>query len=170
MATMATHEHLSHPAGPGRPDLASALRSRGLRMTPQREQVLAAVREMRHATPEQIADAVPGVDLTTVYRTLDLLEQLGLVRHAHLQHGAPSYRPGEDDHIHVVCHSCGRVRDEPATLAEPLAAALLAQDGFVVDRAHLTVFGRCGECAAAGATAAVQARLADAEQIAHPEH
>src|SRR5690348_5681490 len=102
-------------------DLGEALHARGLRRTPQRERVLAAVRDLRHATPEQIADAVPGVDLTTIYRTLDLLEQLDLVRHAHLHHGAPSYRPAEDDHIHVVCHACGRVIDEPASLVESLA-------------------------------------------------
>lgn len=127
-------------------DLATALRARGLRMTPQREQVLAAVQALGHATPEQIAERLPDVDLTTVYRALDLLEELDLVRHAHLQHGAPSYRPADDDHIHVVCHVCGRVTDRPPEVVDPLAAELLAHDGFVLDRAHLTLFGRCGEC------------------------
>jgi Fur family transcriptional regulator, ferric uptake regulator len=131
----------------GTGDLASALRARGLRVTPQREQVLAAVRRMAHATPEQIADAVPDVDLATVYRTLELLEELGLVRHAHLHHGAASYRPAEDDHIHVVCHLCGRTTDESSALVDDLATALLRKDGFVVDRAHFTVFGRCRSCA-----------------------
>src|SRR5436309_2716679 len=84
-------------------DLAARLRQRGMRRTAQREQVLAAVRDLGHATPEQLAEAVPGVDLTTVYRTLELLEDLGLVKHTHLGHGAPAYRPAGDDHIHVVC-------------------------------------------------------------------
>jgi Fur family ferric uptake transcriptional regulator len=132
---------------PGSAGLAEALHARGLRLTSQREQVLHAVRTMRHATPEQIAEAVPSVDLATVYRTLELLEELGLVRHAHLHHGAPSYRPAEDDHIHVVCHGCGRTEDAPATLVDDLADTLLRRDGFVVDRAHLTVFGRCRTCA-----------------------
>ena len=144
-------------------DLGTALHARGLRMTPQRELVLAAVRELGHATPEQIADAVPVVDLTTIYRTLDLLEQLDLVRHAHLQHGAPSYRPADDDHIHVVCHACGRITDQPPELVESLATELLARDGFVVDRAHLTVFGRCRGCAQAEPHAR-------AEQIHPHEH
>jgi Fur family ferric uptake transcriptional regulator len=126
--------------------LAEALHARGLRLTPQREQVLATVRQMRHATPEQIADALPSVDVATVYRTLELLEELGLVRHAHLHHGAPSYRPADDDHIHVVCHVCGRTEDAPATLVDDLADALHRRDGFTVDRAHLTVFGRCRGC------------------------
>ena len=129
-------------------DLATRLRERGMRMTPQREQVLAAVRSLEHATPEQISDRLDDVDVTTVYRTLELLEELGLVRHAHLGHGAPSYRPAEDEHIHVVCHSCGAVSDAEASLVEPLARRLSADRGFVVDRAHFTVFGRCRNCAA----------------------
>jgi Fur family ferric uptake transcriptional regulator len=88
------------------------------------------------------------VDVTTVYRTLELLEEIGLVRHAHLGHGAPSYRPAEDQHIHVVCHSCGAVADADPSLVDPLARRLLADDGFVLDRSHFTVFGRCRVCAA----------------------
>lgn len=128
-------------------ELATRLRARGLRMTPQRDDVLQAVRELRHATPEQVRDAVPGVDVTTVYRTLELLEDLGLVRHTHLGHGAPSYRPADDDHLHVVCHSCGAVVDAPQDLADALARRLVDEQGFVLDRAHFTVFGSCRECA-----------------------
>lgn len=129
-------------------DLADRLRGLGLRVTQQRAQVLDAVRTLGHATPEQICESVPGVDVTTVYRTLELLEQIGLVRHAHLGHGAPSYRPAEDQHIHVVCHACGAVVDADPELVEPLAAHLLKADGFELDRAHFTVFGRCRACAA----------------------
>lgn len=129
------------------PDLAAELRARGLRVTAQREQVLAAVRDLGHATPEQIGEAVPGVDAATVYRTLELLEELGLVRHTHLGHGAPSYRPADDDHIHVVCHSCGSVVDAPPDLVNDLEQRLLSERGFHLDRAHFTVFGRCGACA-----------------------
>jgi Fur family ferric uptake transcriptional regulator len=116
-------------------------------VTPQREQVLAAVRALGRATPEQIGERVTDVDVTTVYRTLELLEEIGLVRHAHLGHGAPSYRPAEDEHIHVVCHACGEVSDAEPELVDSLAARLLADDGFVLDRAHFTVFGRCRNCA-----------------------
>jgi Fur family ferric uptake transcriptional regulator len=128
-------------------DLAASLRARGLRVTPQREQVLAAVRSLGHATPEQIGEHVPGVDVTTVYRTLELLEEIGLVRHAHLGHGAPSYRPADDEHIHVVCHSCGTVHDADPVVVDGLAAQLFAERGFVLDRGHFTVFGRCRACA-----------------------
>ncbi|MGH8862125.1 MAG: Fur family transcriptional regulator [Jatrophihabitantaceae bacterium] len=129
------------------PDLVDRLHERGLRVTPQRERVLHAVRRLGHATPEQIFDAVPDVDLTTVYRTLELLEDIGMVRHTHLDHGAPAYRPAEDDHVHVVCHECGTVVDVPSELADELERRLRAERGFTLDRAHLTVFGRCAACA-----------------------
>jgi Fur family ferric uptake transcriptional regulator len=130
----------------GDTDLAARLRSRGLRMTPQRDHVLAAVRDLGHATPEQIGEAVPGVDITTVYRTLELLEQLGLVRHTHLGHGAPTFRPADDEHIHVVCHNCGRVVDAAQSLVDELARRLRDDQGFQLDRSHFTVFGRCHDC------------------------
>ncbi len=134
---------------PENTDLAVRLRSRGMRMTPQRDHVLAAVLELGHATPEQIGEAVPGIDITTVYRTLELLESIGLVRHTHLGHGAPTFRPADDDHVHVVCHACGRVVDAPHSLADDLAKRLRDEQGFLLDRSHFTVFGRCNECAAA---------------------
>ena len=128
--------------------LARRLRERGLRMTPQRERVMAAVIRLVHATPDQVAEAVPEVDLTTVYRTLEVLEQIGMLAHTHLGHGAPSYRLAGDDHVHVVCHHCSSVVDVPAGLADALAAQLLAEHGFVLDRSHFTVFGACADCAA----------------------
>lgn len=127
--------------------LATRLRARGLRVTAQREQIFAVVTQLRHATPEQISDAVSGdVDVTTVYRTLELLEELGLVKHAHLGHGAPSYRPADDDHVHVVCHSCQSVIDAPGDLVDALERRLRDERDFQLDRAHFTVFGRCGAC------------------------
>lgn len=129
--------------------LADALRGRGLRVTPQREQVLDVVHRLAHATPEQISDALPDVDLTTVYRTLELLEEIGLVKHAHLGHGAPAYRPAGDEHIHVVCHSCGSVTDADADLVQALADRLRRERGFEVDRSHFTVSGRCADCVTA---------------------
>jgi Fur family ferric uptake transcriptional regulator len=144
------HQH-PHPPAEGGVELADRLRARGMRVTPQREQVLAAVRELGHATPEQISESVEGVDVTTVYRNLELLEELGFVRHTHLGHGAPSYRPAEDDHIHVVCHACGKVVDAEPGLIDALADRLQIQSGFVLDRSHFTVFGRCEDCARAEA-------------------
>ncbi len=115
-------------------------------MTPQRQRVMDAVTQLVHATPDQVAEAVPEVDLTTVYRTLETLEQIGLLAHTHLGHGAPSYRLADDDHIHVVCHHCSSVIDAPADLVDELAARLTAERGFTLDRSHFTVFGTCASC------------------------
>jgi Fur family ferric uptake transcriptional regulator len=141
-----------HHAPVAGPDLAAQLHARGLRVTPQRERVLEAVRRLGHATPEEISDAVAEVDLATVYRTLELLEDLGMVRHTHLDHGAPAYRPSEDDHVHVVCHECGSVIDAPAALADEIEHRLRDERGFVLDRAHFTIFGRCQQCSEQMAT------------------
>jgi Fur family ferric uptake transcriptional regulator len=140
-----THTHEVDAAA-----LAARLRARGMRMTPQRERVLQAVQHLVHATPEQVAASVPEVDLATVYRTLETLEGIGVVAHTHLGHGAPSYRLAEDEHIHVVCHQCQAVIDAPAELADELAATLLTQRGFVLDRSHFTVFGTCSDCVGEG--------------------
>ena len=126
--------------------LATRLRERGLRWTQQRAEVLTAVRTLGHGTPEQIAAAAPNADLTTVYRTLELLEDLGVVAHAHLDHGAPAYRPADDRHIHVVCHSCSDVIPAPDGLADELIQRLALERDFAVDVAHFTVFGICSNC------------------------
>jgi Fur family ferric uptake transcriptional regulator len=142
-----THQHTdSHR--PGTASLAEWLRARGMRMTPQRQLVLDAVRRLEHATPDQVSEAVPEVDLTTVYRTLETLEQIGLLAHTHLGHGAPSYRLAEDDHIHVVCHHCNTVVDVPSGLIDDLDRQLRDDRGFRLDRSHLTIFGTCAHCLA----------------------
>ncbi|MEJ3652265.1 Fur family transcriptional regulator [Actinomycetes bacterium KLBMP 9759] len=134
--------------------LRSTLHERGLRMTPQRQLVLDAVRELGHATPEQICTQVqrsaPAVNITTVYRTLDLLERIGLVRHTHLGHGAPTYSEQEHQHVHLVCHSCGEVTETPTELMDALAARLRTESGFELDVTHVALSGRCDRCRTAG--------------------
>jgi Fur family transcriptional regulator, ferric uptake regulator len=131
------------------------LRARGYRVTPQRQLVLAAVSRLEHATPEEIYAEVrqhaSGVNVSTVYRTLELLEKLGLVTHTHLGHGAPSYHLAEQaQHVHLVCRQCEQVTEvEPAAVVA-LVSALKQQLGFQTDVGHLTVFGRCAACQADG--------------------
>lgn len=136
---------------PTRRDLATELRARGFRMTPQRRMVLEAVEKLEHATPEEILAEVrienPDVNASTIYRTLDLLEQLGLVSHAHLGHGAPSYHSGlAPAHAHLRCGACGEVTELPPEQVEPLVQALRASHGFETNIRHLTVNGRCRRC------------------------
>ena len=139
--------------------MAQVLRSRGLRMTPQRQLVLEAVRRLEHATPEQVHELVrqqaKSVNLTTVYRSEVVLEvvlarlgELGLVTHTHLGHGAPTYHlAGDHQHIHLVCRGCGMVEDVEPALMEPVAAQLRDRRGFQVDIAHVSLFGWCTSCA-----------------------
>ncbi|MEV4635989.1 Fur family transcriptional regulator [Actinoplanes sp. NPDC049548] len=127
------------------------LRERGLRLTPQRQLILEAVHELGHATPERIHQTVreraAGVNITTVYRTLELLEDLSLVSHTHLSHGSPTYHPaGEDQHVHLVCRTCGSVDEVDPSIMEPVTARLLDERDFRVDVGHVSLFGVCGDC------------------------
>ena len=138
----------------GSESLAEVLRARGLRLTAQRQLVLDAVYRLGHATPDQVHAAirqtVAGVNITTVYRTLELLEELGLVTHAHLSHGAPTYHAaGEDTHVHLVCRICGGVDEVAPAVLDGLVRSLAGGWGFVVDIGHVALFGLCGTCAAA---------------------
>ena len=133
-----------------------ALRARGYRVTPQRQLVLAAVTKLEHATPEEIwADVqqtASGVNISTIYRALELLEQLGLVTHTHLGHGAPRYHlAAEAEHVHLVCAECGRITQVSPGAVAPLVSALADDYGFQTDVGHLTVFGRCESCRAGAA-------------------
>jgi Fur family ferric uptake transcriptional regulator len=133
------------------PSLADTLRARGLRLTAQRQLVLEAVYRLGHATPDQVHEEVArtaaGVNITTVYRTLELLEELGLVTHTHLSHGAPTYHGvSEDQHVHLVCRTCGGVDDVSATVLDALATTLEREKSFLVDKGHVALFGVCGAC------------------------
>lgn len=131
--------------------LDQALRERGLRATPQRRLVLKAVSELGHATPEQVCEFVQGeaasLNLSTVYRALELLEGLGVVSHTHLQHGSPTYQVADHvDHLHLVCRRCGSVTEADLDLARPLADTVASAHGFRTDLAHLSLHGICGAC------------------------
>jgi Fur family ferric uptake transcriptional regulator len=132
--------------------LASVLRSRGLRLTAQRQLVLEAVYDLAHATPDQVhakvSETAAGVNITTVYRTLELLEELGLVTHAHLTHGAPTYHGvAGDQHVHLVCRKCQAVQELPGGMLDDLAAMLEDKRGSLIDVGHIALFGVCAACA-----------------------
>jgi Fur family transcriptional regulator, ferric uptake regulator len=131
--------------------LHDRLRARGLRLTPQRQLVLEAVVGLGHATPDDILEQVrrtaAGVNISTIYRTLELLEGIGLVTHTHLSHGAPTYHSSAvPKHVHLVCRSCKRVSDVDPDVVAPMVQRLQREEGFETDVAHLTVFGLCRNC------------------------
>jgi Fur family ferric uptake transcriptional regulator len=127
------------------------LRSRGYRVTPQRQLVLEAIKAVDHATPEEICarvrETARGVNISTVYRTLELLEELGMVTHTHLGHGAPTYHlAAEANHVHLVCGNCGEISEARPELVQAFVDSLDRELGFATDVHHLTVFGRCQKC------------------------
>jgi Fur family ferric uptake transcriptional regulator len=139
-------------------DWKSDLRQRGYRLTPQRELVLEAVDHLEHATPDgilcEVRKTASGINISTVYRTLELLEELGLVSHAHLGHGAPTYHLADrHHHMHLVCRDCDVVTEADIELAAPLRDSLQAAFGFETDMKHFAIFGRCRDCALKAARA-----------------
>ena len=132
-------------------DFAERLRSSGKRLTPQRELILRAVDRLGHATPDEVLAEVrkqsSAVNISTVYRTLEVLEELGLVRHAHLSDRAPTYHSTRGpEHFHLVCRNCDRVRSVDPDVADALLEALRREHDFEVDLGHLAIFGRCTDC------------------------
>ena len=127
------------------------LRDKGLRLTPQRELVLAAVRALEHATPEEVAEKVklthPGINLSTVYRNLETLENVGLVQHSHLGHGSATYHAAEGlNHLHLVCEDCGSIGDAPLEIAAAFVQTLSDEYGFRTDVTHFAISGLCVNC------------------------
>lgn len=86
------------------------MRGRGYKATPQRVAVLEALASEQHQSLEEIKDRCPDVGLVTVYRTLDLLGELGLVRRLDLGDG-PRYELAENHHHHLICESCGDISE-----------------------------------------------------------
>lgn len=141
------------PVGPPPQGWQQLLRERGYRLTPQRQLVLEAVDRLEHPTPEAILEHVRGtaaaVNLSTVYRTLDLLEELGLVTHAHLSHRSPSYHTtAAAPHVHLVCTSCGRVQETEADVISDVVRRVGEGLGFTVDVGHASLSGVCADCSA----------------------
>jgi Fur family ferric uptake transcriptional regulator len=135
--------------------LAAQLRARGMRLTSQRQRVLAAVAGLEHGTPEEIhawlkaeagADGA-APDTSTVYRNLEVLERLGLVWHTHLGKGAPIYHAAQHPHLHVVCQSCGEISSVDPGLLQGAAERLAADLGFTLDVGHVALSGTCRACA-----------------------
>jgi Fur family transcriptional regulator, ferric uptake regulator len=132
-------------------DWKAILREKGYRLTPQRELILAAVDALGHATPDEVLVEVhkqsSAINASTVYRTLEVLEELGLVRHAHITDRAPTYHTIRDhEHFHLVCRKCQRVISVDPDVLAPLLDRLRSEFAFDADIGHLTVFGTCADC------------------------
>jgi Fur family ferric uptake transcriptional regulator len=134
--------------------LIEQLRKQGYRLTPQREMIVEAVAHAgRHITAEEVYEQVcthtNAVNVATVYRTLDLLVELGLISHADLGDGRVTYAsPDHGPHCHLVCRRCGCVIEADYELVAPLDERLRERCHFVADLDHLAIPGLCTECEA----------------------
>ena len=92
-------------------------------------------------------DGGTPLPLSTIYRNLEALEELGVVTHTHLDHRSPTYHLAEHaDHLHLVCLGCGRVTESPIGEADAFVGNLLAREGFVADVKHMAIHGWCAAC------------------------
>ena len=131
--------------------LVAELRARGGRVTSARRALLQAMVDADgHVTAEDLAERVeaahPDVHLSTIYRSLDVLEGMGIVDHVHLGHGRAVYHLADDPHQHLVCEGCGAVVEVPDATFSELKASLHDRYGFTIRPSHFAVIGRCSAC------------------------
>ncbi|MFC1989280.1 Fur family transcriptional regulator [Chloroflexota bacterium] len=135
-----------------RRDIASELSKRGYRLTPQRMMILSAIENSDdHISAEeiyaQIVAKYPHVNISTVYRTLELLKRLGLATETDLGEGRVRYHPADKGHHHhLVCQECGAIIDLDESLLTTLKDSLLREYKFSADLRHLAILGRCINC------------------------
>ena len=135
-------------------ELGTILRSRGYRLTLQRAIILDAVESIRgHISVDDVFQRVhprfPQVNVSTIYRTMELLEETGLVGHTHFHDGATRWhRAGEIPHQHLVCRRCGAESELDLVLTEPLVAEISERYGFAADLSHFAITGLCSDCLA----------------------
>lgn len=98
----------------------------------------------------EIEHRYPGIHLATVYRTLEVLSELGVVTHVHMSHGATAYHLADtgssEEHLHAQCRLCGRVYDLPANMLDDIRARLASENGFELDPNHVALSGACRAC------------------------
>lgn len=133
-------------------DLVQALRARGQRLTTQRLVLFRALRELgRHVTVEQLMEEVrerlPALSAPTVYSTLDLFEELGLLRRVPVPGGPLLYDPRGTAHHHLACRRCGAVEDLDVDLDTGPAREAALRRGWRVADATAVLSGLCPACA-----------------------
>jgi Fur family ferric uptake transcriptional regulator len=133
-------------------DMSSRLSELGYRLTPQRLMVVRAVEEAdSHISAEeiylQIRARYPHMNISTVYRTLELLSELGLVTETDMGDGRVRYHSiGKGHHHHLVCQKCGEIIDVEESMLSQLRDEIGQRYGFKVDMKHLAFFGLCAKC------------------------
>lgn len=132
--------------------IVSELKSHGYKLTPQRRAVIRIVTSSSdHLSPneihEKIREIYPGTGLVTIYRTLEILTDLGLVCELRSAGNSRSYTMGEEQHHHhLICSGCGTVVNFTGRYLEELEENLAKESGFRIDRHLLEFVGLCRDC------------------------
>ena len=138
---------MNNPGG-----ISSKLSELGYRLTPQRMMILSAIENSDdHISAEeiyaQVVSKYPNVNISTVYRTLELMKRLSLVTETDLGEGRVRYHPADKGHHHhLVCKECGAIIDLDESAMAPVKDTLLREYKFIADLEHLAIFGRCINC------------------------
>ena len=132
-------------------EVLALVRERGGRVTSARRLVLEAIFKAKgHQTADELAAVVqrrsPDIHLSTIYRNLEDLQELGIVVHAHLGHGPSTYHLAATAHGHLVCEECGAVIEAPDDLFAGLSRSTVSRFGFTIDPHHFAMLGRCHHC------------------------
>jgi Fur family ferric uptake transcriptional regulator len=127
------------------------LKSRGLRLTPQRRLIIELIHERPVClTAEDIITYVqehmPGVNKSTVYRTLELLEKSGCVYRSEIDNRTVFYHAEGHQHHHLVCEKCGKTLECDNKTMAPLGEELRRKYGFEAHLEHIVITGLCQEC------------------------
>ena len=130
---------------------AIILKEKGLKLTPQRRLILDIIHDTAaHLTAEQILihvqSRVTGVNKSTIYRTLKLLEKLGCVVKSELKDRFVYHHAEEGHHHHLVCRACGKSLDCDESLFSSIGKELHERYGFQADFRHTVISGLCSDC------------------------
>lgn len=133
-------------------EVLALMKAHGDRLTTSRRAVVEVLLSGdHHVTADEIVSRVaashPEVHRATVYRTLDRLEEVGVVTHVHLGHGASTFHLNDRPHHHAVCSSCGAVVEVPIAALDDLAVRLREEHGFELSNQHFALSGLCADCA-----------------------
>lgn len=144
----------AHPHPTGSVDeVLQRFRSNGGRVTTARREIVSVVlggTEHEHLTADEIGRRIqadhPEIALSTVYRSLEALAELGVLEHVHMGHGPAVYHLTHERHVHLVCRGCGLVTELPDDALGDLADRIERTTGFVIEPSHVAINGTCAQC------------------------
>lgn len=128
-------------------------RANGGRVTAARREIVTVLlsgREHEHLTAEEVTDQIrhrhPEIAVSTVYRSLDVLEELGVLEHLHVGHGPTVYHLADESHLHLICKACGAVIELSDATLRAVGDEIRRQHGFVIEPRHFAINGLCRDC------------------------